>query len=153
MAYKHPEFPFVKSLPRQRPQPHRGRTRSKVERAMRREANKSKAMRRIIAVVEAVTDLRKIPYKDMFSKKRENPTIAAARVLSMGLCCALDVPICIVARAFDRRWHTVYGAEESCSRRYKRSEGFRKEWNAIVATVEKSPALKTTHSAGRKATP
>ena len=107
MAYKHPEFPFVKSLPRQRPQPHRGRTRSKVERAMRREAVKSKAKRRIKAVVETVTELRGIPFNFMFSKKRENPTIAATRVLCMGLCCALDIPICIVARAFDRQWHTV----------------------------------------------
>ena len=153
MIHKHPEFPFVKSLPRQRAQHHRGRTRSKIERARRREAVRSKAERRINAVVEVVTDLKQIPFKYMFSKKRENPTIAATRVLCMGLCCALDVPICIVARAFDRRWHTVYGAEESCARRYKNSKVFRKEWDSIVATVEKSIGLKSPEVSGRKDKP
>ena len=137
MKSHHLEFPFVKLLARRVPRRHGPRGRSKVERAMRREAVKSKALRRIVAVVEAVTASRRIRYQDVMSPRRETPAIAEARVLAMGLCCALDVPICIVARAFDRRWHTVYGAEESCSKRYKRSEGFRREWETMSTAVLK----------------
>jgi hypothetical protein len=87
----------------------------------------------------------------VFSDKREHPAIADARVLAMGLCCAQDVPICIVARAFKRTWQTVYGAEEHCSRRYQASKRFRAEWDALATAVAaKSAALKPAPEIDRK---
>ncbi len=129
----HLEFPFVKTL-----KPRKGPRRTKLDRKRlkreaERQARKGKCTRQILHVVESVATLRQVPWVKLFSPDRESDAVSSARVVAMGLCCALGVPQYMVARAFSRNWATVFSAEKRCSKLYRAKPEFRKEWDGLAA--------------------
>ncbi len=94
------------------------------------ERGRSKAT--ILRIVEQVAELRGVGWEAIFSRRRECERVASARTLAMAACAAAGVPLCHVARAFSRTWETVYSAETNCSRRYRTSAGFRREWQQLT---------------------
>lgn len=126
------EFPFVKTLKPRNKGPRKTKLdRKRAKRELERQARKSKCSRQILRVVEAVAAMRQVDGHRLFSAGRESDAVSAARVLAMGLCCALEVPQFMVARAFARDWATIHSAEKRCSKLYRDRAGFRKEWDAL----------------------
>lgn len=134
-----PFLPFMHEF-----QPPRGRRRKRQSARQRRleverQALRSKTIRRMMGIVEGVAEARSVTWQDLFSKKRGNNATARARVLAMGLCCALDLPQYMVARAFQRTWATVFCAEQRCSKLYKKDPEFRKEWDRLFDSLKTTP--------------
>lgn len=140
-AFRHPEFPFVKECPpsitRLRRKPRRGGSRKTTE--IQRQAIRSKCAKKILLIVETVASTRNIDWKPIFDKERGTNAASAARVLAMGLCCALEIPQYMVARCFKRTWPTVYSAEQRCSKLYRESAKFRREWDALLIACSPTP--------------
>lgn len=66
----------------------------------------------IQTVVEEVAVARHVGWKALFAAERGSPEVAAARVLAMAICCAANIPMSVVGKAFDRRWQTVDSARQ-----------------------------------------
>jgi hypothetical protein len=151
MTLVHLEFPFVEGLEGRggssvrrvggaagkTGEPVRKESRRSHRKEMQRQARKSRASRVIVQVVEMVAKRRGVKYQAMISLDRGTPAAADARVLAMGLCCALEVEQFIVARAFNRDWATIYSAQVRCSSLYgrKANKAFRKEWDELFSAV------------------
>jgi hypothetical protein len=139
-ASRQPEFSFAKDYPvssRPRRKTQRGKKHQTAE--IKRQALRSKCARRIINIVETVADRRNVPWKALFDSGRGTNAASSARVLAMGLCCALDIPQYMVARSFRRSWATVFLAEKRCSKLYRESARFRKEWDSISEACAPTP--------------
>lgn len=100
--------------------------------AIQREALRSKCVRRISAIVEIVATARSVPWESFFTPGRGSKRQADARVLAMAICCAMDIPQYMVARAFSRSWASVFAAEKRASKKYRESAEFRKEWDNLT---------------------
>ncbi len=130
MICQHLEFPFVKRFKARRPRP-RSKRKAKHMSDVQRQAIRSKSTRQILRIVENVAASRQVEWQAMFRKDRGSNQVSAARVFAMGLCCAMEVPQFIVARAFGRDWASVFSAEKRCSKLYRESATFRREWDAL----------------------
>ena len=88
----------------------------------------------ILRVVTEVSEARGVDFREMFVGEWKRDRVSAARTLAMGICGSMGVPVCHIARAFGRTWATVYSAEMTCSRQYRKSSEFRKEWDRIAGS-------------------
>lgn len=100
--------------------------------AIQRQSLRSKCVRRISAIVEIVATARSVPWESFFTPGRGSKRQADARVLAMAICCAMEIPQYMVARAFSRSWASVFAAEKRASKKYRESAEFRKEWDNLT---------------------
>lgn len=96
-----------------------------------RKAERAECIRRITAIVETVATARGVDWRPMLAKRRGSPQVADSRTLAVAMCCALGIPQYLVARSFQRTWASIYCAEIQCSRHYRKSAAFRKEWDSL----------------------
>lgn len=134
-----PLFPFMKDLRESRRRRAARRAESRKAADIQRQSLRSRCTRRIITIVETVATARGIQWQPLFAPERGNNATASARVLAMGLCCAMDVPQYMVARAFRRSWATIFCAEVRCSKLYKSDAAFRKEWDRLSKSIQITP--------------
>jgi len=90
----------------------------------------------ILTMVQRVAELRGVEAALLLSEKRGTEAIASARSLVMAACATMGVPLCHIARTFQRKWETVYTAELTCARRYRNSAKFRKEWDEMTRDLD-----------------
>lgn len=119
------------------------RSRKAVPRRSRDEitiqAVKSKAVRKIIAAVDAVSIGRDLVWEDVvFFHPKESAAVTEARELAIALCAWADVSLCIVARLFHQPWAMVWEAENSIATRCKEHSAMGVEWESYL----ESPAIK-----------
>jgi|GEM_PF-3128984 len=98
----------------------------------RRDFERGRSKQQILTIVERVVALRGVEAAPLFSEKRGKEEIASARTLVMASCAAMGVPLCHIAKTFQRKWETVYSAEMTCANRYRNSAKFRKEWDELT---------------------
>ena len=146
MACEQLEFPFQIILrPSRRRLP---RSRKAIPRKSRvqlmTQGVKSKAVRRILAVVDAVSNGRGVSWDDVvYYHPKENAGTAEARELAMALCSAVEVPLCVVARLFVQPWAMVWEAEERTAVRRLADDRISKEWGSYLSQIGvKAPPTK-----------
>lgn len=102
----------------------------------RRDFERGRSKTQIKQVLERVVVLRSVTHKDLIAAKGGDKGVLEARSLAMAACAAVGVPLCHIARTFNRNWATVYTAERKNAERYRKSEDFRKEWDSITKGLD-----------------
>lgn len=98
----------------------------------RQDFERGRSKKQIKQVLERVVVLRAVTGKDLIAAKGGDKATLEARSLAMAACAAVGVPLCHIARTFNRNWATVYTAERKNAERYRANPEFRKEWDSIV---------------------
>lgn len=77
------------------------------------EVTRENVLTMIQTVVELAAESRRVGWQAIMDAERGSPQVAAARVLAMAVCCAANIPMHVVGRAFGRKWQTVDSARQS----------------------------------------
>ena len=101
----------------------------------RRDSEKEKSIAVVTHVVNHVAALSGVEWKELMERRRGRPVVASSRSMAMAACVTLGVPICHVARAFNRESKVVYVACEISRRRCANSASFRDHWNDITQAL------------------
>ena len=131
--FEYPAHPSRGRLPRSRKAVPR-----KSRAQLATQAVKSKAVRRILAVVDAVSHRRGIDWQDVvYFHPKESTAATEARDLAMALCGAVEVPLCLVARLFSQPWAMVWEAENRIASRCLEHEAMGEEWRRYLESPGK----------------